>query len=227
MCNRYGYLAPVSRLEGEFSQIRRPLRWADGLIPNLEPLDEIKPTNRAPILRPVDPADPSAGLELVKLRWWLVPFFHRKTVKEWKPICTNARVETIDTAASYRDAYKARRAIVPATHFFEWTPVDPEKPKGAKRKWRISAPGRDVFYFAGLWDRATCAGEEGPVESFTIATCEPGADVEPYHTRQPVILDAEAAAAWLDLGGPGKALLRPSDPGTLVLREEVGVEAAA
>ena len=80
MCNRYGYLAPVSRLADEFSQIRIPFHWAGGAVPNLEPRDEIRPTNRAPILRPVDPADPSAGLELAELRWWLVPFFHKGAV---------------------------------------------------------------------------------------------------------------------------------------------------
>ena len=220
MCNRYGYLAPVSRLADEFSQIRIPFHWAGGAVPNLEPRDEIRPTNRAPILRPVDPADPSAGLELAELRWWLVPFFHKGAVKDWKAMCTNAKCETIDTTAAFREAYKRRRCIVPATHFFEWSPVDPTKPKGAKRKWRVTAEGREIFYFAGLWDTAHPIDHEGPLHSFTLATCAPGEDIQPYHHRQPVILDAAAAAEWLKLDGPGKALLQTSPAGTLRFAEE-------
>lgn len=67
MCNRYGYLAPASALGDEFSELRSPLKWTEGRIPNLQPRDEIRPTNGAPILRPLDPKDPSRGLELVEL----------------------------------------------------------------------------------------------------------------------------------------------------------------
>jgi putative SOS response-associated peptidase YedK len=77
MCNRYGYLAPISRLVDEFSQIRIPLVFKDGAIPNIEPREHIRPTDTAPIIRPLDRAIPSAGVELVDARWWLVPYFHR------------------------------------------------------------------------------------------------------------------------------------------------------
>jgi putative SOS response-associated peptidase YedK len=80
MCNRYGYLAPVSRLADEFSQVRIPLVFKDGAIPNVPPREHIRPTNHAPIIRPLDRDDPGAGVELVDARWWLVPFFHKKTV---------------------------------------------------------------------------------------------------------------------------------------------------
>jgi putative SOS response-associated peptidase YedK len=120
MCNRYGYLAPVSRLADAFSQTRIPLRFKDGAIPNIEPREHIRPTNTAPIIRPLDRDDPTAGVELVDARWWLVPFFHKKTVKEWKPMCTNARSETVATTAAFREPYKRRRCLVPATHFYEF-----------------------------------------------------------------------------------------------------------
>jgi putative SOS response-associated peptidase YedK len=120
VCNRYGYLAPVSRLADEFSQIKIPLRFEDGAIPNIEPREHIRPTNHAPIIRPLDRNDPSSGVELVDARWWLIPFFHKKTVKEWKPMCTNARSETVATTAAFREPYKRRRCLVPATHFFEF-----------------------------------------------------------------------------------------------------------
>lgn len=215
MCNRYGYAAPVSRLADEFSQIRVPLHWANGQIPNLQPRPDIRPTNTAPILRPVDAAVPAAGLELQELRWWLVPFFHKKPLSDWKAMCTNAKCETIHTSAAFREAYKRRRCIVPADSFFEWTALDPEKPKGPKQKWRVTAKDREIFFFAGLWDQAHPADHDGPLQSFTLATCGPGEDIKPYHQRQPVILDAEQAMTWLQLDGPGRELLQPSPAGTL------------
>ena len=48
------------------------------------PRDPIRPTDRAPIVRPLDPDHPAAGLELVELRWGLVPWFHRRPAREWK-----------------------------------------------------------------------------------------------------------------------------------------------
>jgi putative SOS response-associated peptidase YedK len=89
-------------------------------IPNVEPREHIRPTNHAPIIRPLDPTDPFVGVELVDARWWLVPFFHKKTVKEWKPMCTNARSETVATTAAFREPFKRRRCLVPATHFYEF-----------------------------------------------------------------------------------------------------------
>jgi putative SOS response-associated peptidase YedK len=32
----------------------------------------------------------------------------------------NARVETVDTAPSYRSAFKKRRCLIPADGFYEW-----------------------------------------------------------------------------------------------------------
>lgn len=219
MCNRYGYLAPISRLIDEFSQTRLPIAFKDGAIPNLPPREHIRPTEQAPILRPLDPVDPRAGVELVEARWWLIPFFHRKSVKEWKPMCTNARAETIATTPAFRESFRRRRCLVPATHFFEWTGDKDGKTKGAKTMWRFTKSGAEIFCFAGVWDRAHTT--DGPIESFTILTCAPGPDCAPYHTRQPVILERDQWAPWLDLDADPSPILRAGAPGV------ISVEAAA
>lgn len=218
MCNAYGLTQPIGRLVEDFKGLL-PFVFDEGRIPNLEPRDLFRPTNSAPIMRPLDPADPGAGVELVELRWWLVPFFHKGPLKAWKAMCTNAKAETIDRTPTFREPYRRRRCLVPASHFFEWK-ANPEYPKGKKVRLRVTAPGRDLFYFAGLWDRAHPADVEGPLESFTLATCPPGPDIQPYHHRQPVILDAAAGAQWLAPDGPGKALLTPSPAGTLAVVED-------
>jgi putative SOS response-associated peptidase YedK len=208
MCNRYGYLPPVSRLADEFSEIRIPLVFKDGAIPNLPPRDHIRPTDRAPILRPIDPAAPQAGVELIEARWWLIPFFHKGGVKDWKPMCTNARAETVATTATFREPFKRRRCLVPATHFFEWTGE-----KGAKIMHRFTRAGSDLVCFAGLWDGANTT--DGRIESFTIITCAAGPDCAPYHNRQPVILERDDWATWLDPTANALPLLTPSRAGVI------------
>jgi putative SOS response-associated peptidase YedK len=208
MCNRYGFLAPVSKLIDEFSQTQIPIVFEGRGIPNLAPRDHIRPTDYAPILRPLDASAPLAGVELVEARWWLIPFFHKRGIKDWKPMCTNARAESLATTAAYREAYRRRRCLVPATHFFEWTGE-----RGAKTMWRFQAAGAEIFCFAALWDRAHTS--DGVVDSFTIVTTAAGPDCEPYHDRQPVILKRSQWASWLDLGADPAALLRTGPQGEI------------
>ena len=218
MCNAYGFNAPINVLERTLLSGRMPLAFDGGHVPNLEPRDLIRPTNSAPILRALEAGKPEAGLRLSEERWWLVPFFHRGAVKDWKAMCTNARSETIATAPTFREPFRHRRCLIPATHFFEWSLVDPARPKGPKQKWRITASDREIFYFAGLWDVSHPTDHEGPLTSFTLATCLHGPDMAPYHARQPVILDEDRGRAWLSLGSDGLELLRPGPAKSLTVR---------
>src|SRR5579862_4412557 len=150
MCNRYGYNNPLAALQRTFSELNH-VRW-DGAEPNA-PLDQIRPTDRAPIIRPVDD-----GLELRMMRWGIIPSTWTGPVKAWtaqlrgNPL-TNARSETVATTSTFSNAYAARRCLVPATNYFEWT-TDPERPKGKKLMWRFTVPAQPVFAFPGLWDHA-------------------------------------------------------------------------
>ena len=53
------------------------------------------------------------------LRWGLVPFFCKGLPPKYSTI--NARVETVETAASYRGPWQRRqRCIQVAAGFYEW-----------------------------------------------------------------------------------------------------------
>jgi len=52
MCNRYGYNNPLAALQRTFSELGH-VQW-DGLAPNTTDLLQIRPRDRAPIIRPVD-----------------------------------------------------------------------------------------------------------------------------------------------------------------------------
>jgi putative SOS response-associated peptidase YedK len=208
MCNAYRLRTPIHQAFDEFSEIRLPMRIADpARIPN-QPLELIRPTDTAPIFRPVAPTDAAAGVELVMMRWGLIPWFHRGGLKDWKFLTTNARSEDVGTTRTYRDAYKSRRCLIPADGYFEWT-----GPKGGKTKWVVTRTDGAWWCFAGLWER--WKGPDGPVESYTMMTTTPGPDVAELHSRQPVVLERAAWAEWLDLGSNAGALLRGAAAGTL------------
>ena len=50
MCNDYGNHIPYSDYIAAFSQTRIPVKWPDAA-PNLEPRDDIWPTDKAPVIR--------------------------------------------------------------------------------------------------------------------------------------------------------------------------------
>lgn len=224
MCNEYQMRVKRGEYDWQFSQTKVPFEWTDAE-PNRTLEDPYRPTNRAPMIRAVDPANPRAGLEGVERRWWLVPFFHKGPVAEWKSMCTNARIETVDTAPTFREAYRRRRALIPISSFIEYDEPPGWKKGQPKRRWEVTWTPRDeadqVRFFAGLWERAMPSDLEGPLESFAFVTGPPGPDVAAVHDRQPAVLTLEEGLAWLDLDGPGKAGLVTETPaGTYRLEEK-------
>lgn len=55
------------------------------------------------------------------LPWGLIPSWVKDEKTAYKTI--NARVETVYTAASYREAFKKQRCLIPAGGFYEWKKV--------------------------------------------------------------------------------------------------------
>jgi putative SOS response-associated peptidase YedK len=137
---------------------------------------------------------------------------------------TNARAETVATTSTFRDAYAARRCLVPATNYFEWT-TDPERPKGKKLMWRFAVPAQPVFAFPGLWDHAETA--DGPVDSFTLLTSAPGPNQASYHNRQPVILQRAQWSDWLNPANDVAPSFKGSPAGTIAVERFVETAAPA
>lgn len=211
MCNEFQLRYARSLIADRFAEIKVPIRWADAE-PN-RPLDDpYKPTNRATILRPLDPADPAAGLEGVALRWWLVPFFHKGAVKDWRSMCTNATLERVDSAPTFREAYRKRRCLVPLSSFIEYSEPPGWKKGRPKQRNEIGWADGGVRFFAGLWERATPSDMPEGLESFAFVTGPCCPDVEPIHDRTPAVLTAEQGMEWLRLDGPGKSLLEDLPP---------------
>jgi putative SOS response-associated peptidase YedK len=67
MCNDYGNHIPYSAYLEAFSQTRIPVRFPVSA-PNLEPREDIWPTETAPVIRRVE-----EGIEFTQLRWGFPP----------------------------------------------------------------------------------------------------------------------------------------------------------
>jgi putative SOS response-associated peptidase YedK len=187
MCNLYSNKVAPDAIVRAFEQLRMPLGLPEGL-PNAEPREEIRITDRAPIVRWGE------GMgELVQRRWsWPGP--------GGKPVY-NFRSDGRE--------FGSGRCLIVADGFYEFT--TPREPRADKRKdrWRFTVAGDDWFCIAGLWR----SGDSG--EAFTMLTTEPGPDVRPYHHRQVAVIARDNWRPWLDGSGSARDLLGPLPAGTL------------
>src|ERR1700731_1197038 len=82
---------------------------------------------------------------LDRLRWGLVPYWAKDEKIGFKTI--NARAETVDSAHSFRSAFRKRRCLIPADGFYQW-----KKVIGGKIPYSIEMKDDSPFVFAGLWE---------------------------------------------------------------------------
>ena len=135
-----------------------------------------------------------------EMAWGLIPSWS----KEPKPII-NARSETLDERASFRESFEHRRCLILADGFYEW-----RRAGKAKQAFYFQMKDGHAFGFAGIWDR--WRNGETAIDSCAIITTDANELLEPIHNRMPVILREESYKHWLDPEvNPGelKKLLEP------------------
>lgn len=138
------------------------------------------------------------------MRWAPRAMWRQKALKS-VPATFNARAEGIATKPMFRDAFKRRRCIIPASGFYEWTGG-----KNDKIPHLFSAAdGSPILAFAGLWDRWRNAATDEDVLSCTIVVSGASAWMTPYHDRMPVLLREADFGAWLS-GEAGPKVLQPA-----------------
>ncbi|WP_421579768.1 SOS response-associated peptidase [Shinella sp. M31] len=188
MCGRFTQMLPWRQLVALY-------RLTDNMkARNTEARFNIAPTQTVPFIR----LDNEGNQVVDDGRWWLIPHWAKEPSKA---AMFNARIETVATTPGFRDAFKARRCLIPADGFYEWTKGD----DGGKDPWLIQMPGGAPYAFAGLWANNTRM--ETPVTSCTIITGPAVAPISQIHDRMPIILDPSVFDVWLDPATPVEKLI--------------------
>jgi putative SOS response-associated peptidase YedK len=86
----------------------------------LKPRYNIAPGQDVAIVRATE-----QGRTLSTARWGLVPHWAKEAKIKYSTI--NARAETVAEKPTYRDAFRRKRCLIPATGFYEWQQAGRQK----------------------------------------------------------------------------------------------------
>jgi putative SOS response-associated peptidase YedK len=184
MCGRY--VSPDdAAIEREFNLVHTEWKFPANY--------NVAPTQQVPVIRYVD-----GERRGMTVRWGLVPFFAKGEPPKYSTI--NARVETVETAASYRGPWKrGQRCLQLARAFYEWH-LDAQ---GRKAPYYIHLNDQSTFAFAALWDRSVKT-DGTAIESVVHITLPANELMRDIHNtgnnphRMPAILRLEDQQAWLN-----------------------------
>lgn len=176
----------------------------------------VAPTQAVAVLRAAQTDERKDALDGAMLRWWLLPFWSKASTITYPTF--NARSEDVAGKPAFREPFRERRCVVPVNGFYEWCKRD----DGTKQPYYVTRADGQPTFFAGLWDRWVSPGGEGTIESCTVLTTSPNAEMASIHHRMPCVLEPEAVAGWVDptTRDPERvgAFLRPAADGVLQKR---------
>ena len=188
MCTRY-----LMELSPELRPIIEAARHSsltgkmvDQLGKALKTEGEVRPTDMVPVIAP----DKKGVQQIYPMIWgFSFPGMDRPIV--------NARVETAPEKPSFKEGWKKRRCIIPASYYFEWDHIQVGNRMKVNDKYAIQPRNQQVTWLAGLYRiQQTDNGFQYPV--FTVLTRKPSVDLEKIHDRMPVILAEDVIADWIN-----------------------------
>lgn len=142
------------------------------------------------------------------MRWGLIPT--GRVNARGRPVMEtiiNARSETVFDKTAFAGV---RRAVVPASGWYEWTGQ-----VRRKQRWRIMRADGGLIYFAAIYDVWQGPGGISVPQVATI-TCPPSAEIREIHHRMGVILEEAQIPQWLNGDNQtARALLVPFRDGGL------------
>ena len=191
MCGRFTLDKSTDDLIAEFVAVGGDFRdWRPGW--NIRPTDPV-----AVVLESMkEGLKPVRRLEVA--RWSLTPGWS-KTLKMKVPTF-NARSEGITEKASFRAAIRSKRALIPASGYYEWQ-TDPVTK--TKTPFYLRPPEGESMAFAGIysWWKDHSVPEDDPgawTLTTTMLTAESVHTLDHIHDRNPVPLPREFWNDWLD-----------------------------
>lgn len=185
MCGRYSLLGTPEEIAAYLALME---------LDDFPPRYNIAPTQ--PILMVVSgetppPGSNQSGRRALLVRWGFIPGWVKDTANY--PLMINARSETAIEKASFKAAMRHRRALIPASGFYEWRRVGDKK---TQAYW-IRPRNGGTFAFAGLYEPwANAEGSE--MDTGAILTTSANESLRFIHDRMPVMIEQKDFARWLD-----------------------------
>lgn len=181
MCGRFALSAMLTDIAEEFSTSALPDRTL--------PVDwNIKPTQDIYIVK---------NEEIKIASWGLIAPWSKNSVDALRSQsqAINARSESVHEKPTFRNAFRQRRCLVPATGYYEWaTELGRYK---TKQPVFISRDDEKLLAFAGIFDR--WVSPEGEIrESVAIITRDAVGDLAKVHNRMPLFLPRNRWDKWMD-----------------------------
>ncbi|WP_460425151.1 SOS response-associated peptidase [Azotobacter armeniacus] len=178
-------------MSGRYALFRWPpaLAALPGFPADLAPHWSIAPAARVLMLRGA-----AGAQEAALARWGLTPAW----LTDLSRTPAHARAETLAEQPMFREAFRARRCLLPANGFYEW--------RGGVRKRPYWMTGEaPLLHFAAIWEAYPVGGKVYlSVAMITLAAAS---------QRRPLILDEADQALWLGAASPLTSLqallLRP------------------
>jgi putative SOS response-associated peptidase YedK len=199
MCGRFALSAMLTDIAEEFSTSTEPNRTL--------PVDwNIKPTQDIYIVK---------NQEITIASWGLIAPWSKNSndALRSQSQAINARSESVHEKPTFRNAFRQRRCLVPATGYYEWaTELGRYK---TKQPVFISRDDEKLLAFAGIFDR--WISPEGEIrDSVAIITRDAVGDLAKVHNRMPLFLPRERWGAWMDSDVTDveeiRTLMQVSDP---------------
>lgn len=175
MCGRYALHAGPEELQAHLGL---------SSVPDFAPRYNLAPSQQVPAVKVRD-----GVRELVPMRWGLVPHWANDPRIGYRMV--NARSETLADKPAFRNAFRQRRCLIPASGYYEWSAQ-----VGAKRPYFIHLIDTAILVFAGLWEH--WQGDGLGIDSCTIITTEANGVLRAIHERMPVILAPGQYRQWLN-----------------------------
>lgn len=135
MCGAYGFT--VKNVKEVYSRF-----GIQNTLFDLRPRFNIRPGQMNPVVTSQSPN------KIFRMFWGLIPHFAPEENYKYKTI--NAKSETVAELSTFREPFRYKRCLVPATGFYEPDKINKLKPPFTWHYFRLS--DQSLFGFAGLYD---------------------------------------------------------------------------
>lgn len=203
MCGRFTLTATLDELETFLGVVGGT---------DFPPRYNIAPTQPILVALAGPPREPGSNLpdrRALLVRWGFIPSW-AKNPKDL-PLLINARAETAAEKNTFKAAIRHRRALVPASGFFEWKRQD----EGKAQPYFVRPRDGGLVAFGGLMETYLDPGGS-ELDTAAILTTAANTQIAPIHHRMPVVIRREDFSRWLDCRSHRPAdvadLLSPVEP---------------